>query len=251
MQARLNSSAEEVVVRKTVARPTGKIKGVSGRERKIFTNTTKEVLRWRIDESPSGPEYGKMPSDQSWELESWAWDQRRKIQEAYERNLDEGLVGGNPVVVSDKTKKLYGDHPHYDRAAKVGEFSGVIAGARQRLVKRDIEKPEDSETNESATLRSPEEIAEGLRSAGLDLIDAMAERRNETRRTALSEDELLALYKAERIIFYIITRGVDKKQREYEKETRAEIEEVYRKLTKQGKGRILRLKKRIGEILDE
>ena len=192
-----------------------------------------------------------MASDKWWELESWAWDQRRKIQEAYERNLEEGLVGGSPVVVSDKTKKLYGDHPHYDIEAKVGEFSGVIAGARQRLIKRDIEQHEDAETNESAALRSPEEIAEGLRSAGLDLIEAMAERRNETRRTALSEDELLALYKAERVIFYIITRGVDKKQREYEKETRAEIEEVYRKLPKQGKGRILRLKKKIGEILDE
>ena len=66
MQARLNSSAEEVVVRKTVARPTGKIKGVSGRERKIFTNTTKEVFRWRIDESPSGPEFGQMASDKWW-----------------------------------------------------------------------------------------------------------------------------------------------------------------------------------------
>ena len=110
MQVKLNSSAEEVVVRKTVARPTGKIKGVSGRERKIFTNTTKEVLRWRIDESPSGPEFGQMASEKWWELESWAWDQRRKIQEAYERNLEEGLVGGHPVVVSDKTQKLYGDH---------------------------------------------------------------------------------------------------------------------------------------------
>jgi len=250
MQVKLNSSAEEVVVRKTVARPTGKIKGVSGRERKIFTNTTKEVLRWRIDESPSGPEFGQMASEKWWELESWAWDQRRKIQEAYERNLEEGLVGGNPVVVSDKTQKLYGDHPHYDRTAKVGEFSGVIAGARQRLIKHTVEPSESSGVNEHAEVRSTEEIAEGLRLAGLDLINAMAQRKEETRLTAFSKEELLELYKAERIIFYILTRGVGVKQREYEKETRSEVEASYRELTRDGVGRILRLKKKIGDILD-
>lgn len=250
MQLKLNSSAEEIVVRKTVARFTGKIKGVSGRERKIFTNTTKEVLRWGIDESPSGPEFGKMASDKWWELQSWAYDQKRKIQEAFERNLEEGFVGGQPVVVSDKTRMLYEDHPHYDREAKVGEFSGVINGARQRLVKRDVELVDDSEINESSEVRSPEEIAEGLRLASIDLINAMADRKEETRITALSKEELLALYKAERMIFYILTRGVDKKQREYEKETRSEVEASYRELTKDGAGRILRLKKKIGDILD-
>lgn len=250
MQARLNSSAEEVVVRKTVARPTGMIKGVSGRERKIFTNTTREVLRWRIDESPSGPEYGKMPSDKSWELQSWALDQRRKIQEAYERNLEEGLVGGNPVVVSEKAQKLYGDHPHYDRTAKVGEFSGVITGARQRLIKHSAKYSENSDINEIAEIRSVPEITEQLRLAGLDLINTMAERKEETRMTAFSKEELLELYKAERIIFYILTRGVGVKQREYEHETRSEVEASYRELTREGVGRILRLKKKIGDILD-
>lgn len=250
MQVKLNSTAEEIIVRKTVARYTGKIKGVSGRERKIFTNTTKEVLRWRIDEYPSGPEFGKMESDKWWEIQSWAYDQKSKIQNAYERNLEEELVGGQPVVVTDKTQKLYGDHPHYDKEAKIGEFSGIIVGARQRVTERNVEPNEESDIDDSLEVRSPVEIADGLRLYGLDLINVMADRKQETRYTALSKEELIDLYKAERLIFYIITRGVGFKQSEYEKETRSEIEKDYRDLTKNGVGRILRFKKKIGDILD-
>lgn len=248
MYTKLNANADEVIVLKTVARHSANIKGPKGRDRKIFTNTTEEIFRWHIDEKPEGQEVALMDNEKWWRIRDWADKQKRLIAEAYEKNLEEGFIGGQPAIVGTKLANDHADDPKYNRVAKTGEFSGVIVGARRRLpTAPKIEKAD--KLKQKREVRSPDEIAEEIRAAGLELIDAIAERTGETRFTALSTDEVAALYKAERLVFYILTRGLGIKQRDLESQHRAEIEKSYRDHTSEGKGRILRLKKRIGDVL--
>jgi len=149
-----------------------------------------------------------------------------EVNEAFANNAKNGIFGGYPVI--KKTKKddeKYANHFGYKPGRKIGEFIGVVEGAKFRttpvsvaaIEKRAVNQEADLSTNKSYFVTKKEEgnISEFLTDRIMEICDYMATTQG-TANQALTIEEVGALFKAERLLFLLVTQGLGYKQKELE-----------------------------------
>jgi hypothetical protein len=136
--------------------------------------------------------------------ENWIEKQMQEIDAAFRRNFSQGLMGGAAVIKrASSDDKEYGTHPDFMPGRKVGEFIGVIRGAREykpKMRKR-IRMPE-VEINEGLT------VSEAWKDGRLDDLATeivirnriLAKDRGGELDKALTEKEKRAIFTAGRIL---------------------------------------------------
>ncbi|EMP57112.1 hypothetical protein MSNKSG1_00778 [Marinobacter santoriniensis NKSG1] len=235
MYTKLNSDADHVIVLQTKCRVAKEIEGLRG-TRKLYSNTTEEICRFDLILGPTD-EQRELLGDEAGKIETWADEQHKKIMKAFSANLEQMLVGGRPVIVGTKLSKEMADHPDFNKEAKVGEFSGVIAGARDAMdVLPHITEQQEviHDTRERAT-RSPAEVSHAVRELALELLDSVAMRGD------ITDAEAFELYEAERQLYYILTRGMGYRAKVLEDASRKSAEQLFGQSKKGDRSKALKL----------
>jgi len=204
--ARLIEKAEKIIIIKTTS-----VKNIAkledGTEKSFWSSKATTIVNQPVTQPISGIK--GLPSGEAKEIQIWLNNQLDLIDRAYEQNYLNGLVGGHPVIKhskSDDTK--YELEPCFIPGCKVGEFIGIIAGAKPR---RNIGTEKKSQPTEGFVRKMREEgrLAEITESLVNEIVAEMAAS-NCRPQEVFSEEERAALYEAERQLFYLITQAIEK-----------------------------------------
>lgn len=130
---------------------------------------------------------------------AWKERQEQRIAKAYTLYQAEGLFGGVPVILHDnKERKNLASRLGYNAECKIGEFSGVIKGAM----------PINLRQFDQVEAKTPEQVAENLWRCLRDLLNHVAEQKDKTPATALTDEQARELYKVLRVTFLTLNRGL-------------------------------------------
>ncbi len=241
MYAKLNSEGNEVVLLRTKCVFAGFFEGPRG-PRKVYRNTTETVTRWNISNGPDAYQVEMMGKDADG-IMTWALKQDEAINQAFARNFEKKLAGGRPLIVGTKAHSKIADNELEDTYpdAKVGEFCGVIAGARS--IANVISEPvieKQKETIEEVEQQKPQMettillsmISDQLNEVSAGLLEAISNKVDSGE--VVTCDEIYDIYESERQIYYILTRGLGVKVNEYETARRKEAD---RRFSNTKKGR--------------
>ena len=197
----------------------------NGRTRKVWNTETDKVVEFPVYESTKAhmqeiAKYNGRPMFSAGDIEKadgWIEKQMRTIDAAFRKNYALGLMGGTALIKrSSKDDERYCSFEGFITGARVGEFIGVIRGAhtyKRRM--RAIVKLPSIEVKESQTAAqawnegSIEDTADEL----VMLIRKTARERGKPLDKAFTDEEINAMYIAERQPFYMITRAIGRQQK--------------------------------------
>lgn len=197
-----------------------------GKARKLWRTTMEKLLEFPTYESAEfhmsnipNENGGPMFTAQDIAIaEHWIEKQMQEIDAKFRRNFSQGLMGGSAVIKRGSSDdKEYAAHPDFIPGRKVGEFIGVIRGAREykpKMRKR-IRIPE-VEINEGLT------VSEAWKHGRLDDLATeiiirtriLARERGKELHVALTEEEKRAIFTAGRILTLFTYRKCKKQQGE-------------------------------------
>ena len=149
--------------------------------------------------------------------ERWIERQMQAIEAAFRKNLAMGLMGGTAVIKrSRKDDERYSTYESFILSARTGEFMGVIRGAhsykpkmRRTLKLPSVEVKESQTAAQAWNDGSIEDTADEL----IMLIRKTAKERGKPLDKAFTDEEINAMYIAERQPFYMITRAIGRQQK--------------------------------------
>ncbi len=198
----------------------------NGKTRKLWQTATSKLVEFPTDESAEShmsnilnENGGSMfTSEDIANAEDWIEKQMQEIDAAFRRNFNQGLMGGTAVIKRGSSDaKEYGTHPDFMPGRKLGEFIGVIRGAREYKPKmrRRIRIPE-VEINEGLT------VSEAWKDGRLDDLATeiiirnriLARERGRELHEALTEKEKRAVFTAGRILTLFTYNKCKKQQGE-------------------------------------
>lgn len=221
--ARLQEKAEKVIV-VTTKSVKETLALDDGTRKNIWSSKAITLANQPIEEPIEGIE-GLNPKNAS-EIQAWLNDQLNQIDAAHEQNLANGLIGGYPIIKHSKADdSKYASEPGFIPGRKIGEFIGVIAGAKPRRNTGTIQPIKTSE-GFVRKMRREGRLSEVTNAIVNELAEIMAESEGSPQE-AFTEEERAALYVSERQYFYMITRGMEKMnplERRAKKEAEAKFE---------------------------
>jgi hypothetical protein len=197
----------------------------NGRTRKVWSTKTDKVVEFPVYESTKAhmqeiAKYNGRPMFSAGDIEkadAWIEKQMQTIDAAFRKNHVLALMGGTAVIKrSSNDDERYSTFESFIPSARVGEFIGVIRGAHSYKPKmRSTVKLPSVEMKESQTAAqawndgSIEDTADEL----VMLIRKTARERGKPLDKAFTDEEINAMYIAERQPFYMITRAIGRQQK--------------------------------------
>ena len=137
-----------------------------------------------------------------------------EVNDAFSNNARNGIFGGYPVVKRSNADDIkYANYPGYKAGRAVGEFLGVIEGAKFRSVPTVVmstlsitQQEVITNKNHFATKRAEGKLYELFNNVAIEICEYMATTTGHTKE-ALTADEIADVYRAERIIYLMLTLG--------------------------------------------
>jgi hypothetical protein len=225
MLLRLGKEGTVIRIYKTRAIYFETITMSNGRSRKLFQTEMRKVVEFPIYESADA-HMSDLPNEDGEAIfslhdiqnaERWIERQMQAIEAAFRKNLAMGLMGGTAVIKrSRKDDERYSTYESFILSARAGEFMGVIRGAhsykpkmRRTLKLPSVEVKESQTAAQAWNDGSIEDTADEL----IMLIRKTAKERGKPLDKAFTDEEINAMYIAERQPFYMITRAIGRQQK--------------------------------------
>lgn len=231
--------------------------------------THNKTINEVIAKVPVSADFSKIPGltlDEATKFRAMVDTQIAEVNDAFSNNARNGIFGGYPVVKRSNSDDIkYANYPGYKAGRTVGEFLGVIAGAKFRSEPVDvfsaipITKKEltTNSPNHFATKKAEGKLYEIFNDVAIEICEYMATTTGHTKE-ALTEDEIADVYRAERIIYLMLTLGtgylqsditkiIKKQKNENAKPTHDDLYNQFKKSRRAT--RILGSQKKIPEIL--